>query len=174
MTPCPLPAARNNSLTCIKRAVSRHHAVTLDPPVGSSSSSSLCFHASSRQGRGERLFSPLVPGRRRLPGAHSRHPSPPPPRPRSREGCPGSLAARPILSKQSKTLCPYAVPEPRPKSAQRLAFYLLKKDNVEILTLADSVREIRNDITFCDQCHNMAETNPCSVCAGDVRRRLID
>lgn len=60
-----------------------------------------------------------------------------------------------------------------PKSAQRLAFYLLKKDNIEILTLAESVKELRNDITFCDECHNMAETNPCNVCSDHNRNKQI-
>lgn len=60
-----------------------------------------------------------------------------------------------------------------PKSAQRLAFYLLKKDNVEILTLSESVKELRNDITFCSECHNMAETDPCNVCADNNRNKQI-
>lgn len=60
-----------------------------------------------------------------------------------------------------------------PKSAQRLAFYLLKKDNVEILSLADSVRDVRTDITFCTECHNMAETDPCSVCSDKTRNHQL-
>ena len=60
-----------------------------------------------------------------------------------------------------------------PKSAQRLAFYLLKKDNVEILSLSESVKELRNDITFCDQCHNMAEQNPCNVCTDQSRNQQL-
>lgn len=60
-----------------------------------------------------------------------------------------------------------------PKSAQRLAFYLLKKDNVEILTLSESVKELRNDITFCSECHNMAETDPCNVCSDHNRNKQI-
>ncbi len=60
-----------------------------------------------------------------------------------------------------------------PKSAQRLAFYLLKKDNVEILTLAESVKELRSDIIFCDQCHNMAEQNPCNVCSDGARNKQL-
>lgn len=60
-----------------------------------------------------------------------------------------------------------------PKSAQRLAFYLLKKDNVEIMTLSESVRDIRKDINFCDECHNMAEQNPCSVCADSSRNHQL-
>ncbi|MCC7356246.1 MAG: recombination protein RecR [Candidatus Doudnabacteria bacterium] len=60
-----------------------------------------------------------------------------------------------------------------PKSAQRLAFYLLKKDNVEIMTLSESVKDIRKDINFCDECHNMAEQNPCSVCADSSRNHQL-
>lgn len=60
-----------------------------------------------------------------------------------------------------------------PKSAQRLAFYLLKKDNVEIMLLSDTVREVRNDITFCQLCHNMAETDPCSVCSDSSRNQKL-
>lgn len=60
-----------------------------------------------------------------------------------------------------------------PKSAQRLAFYLLKKDNVELLTLSESIQELRKDINFCSQCHNMSEQNPCSVCSDPTRNRQL-
>lgn len=60
-----------------------------------------------------------------------------------------------------------------PKTAQRLAFYLLKKDSVEISGLADSIRSMKTDITFCTQCHNMAETDPCSICADSNRDHTI-
>lgn len=60
-----------------------------------------------------------------------------------------------------------------PKSAQRLAFYLLKKDNVEVLNLSDSVKELRTDIIFCDKCHNMTESNPCSVCSDPSRNHKL-
>jgi recombination protein RecR len=56
-----------------------------------------------------------------------------------------------------------------PKTAQRLAFYLLKKDSLDINGLADAVRALKTDITFCSQCHNMAEGDPCSIC-GDPNR----
>ncbi len=60
-----------------------------------------------------------------------------------------------------------------PKTAQRLAFYLLKKDSVEISGLADSIRSMKTDITFCTQCHNMAETDPCSICADSNRDHTL-
>lgn len=60
-----------------------------------------------------------------------------------------------------------------PKSAQRLAFYLLKKDNIDILSLADSIKEMRTDITFCSECHNMAESDPCNVCSDPNRNHQL-
>jgi recombination protein RecR len=60
-----------------------------------------------------------------------------------------------------------------PKTAQRLGFYLLKKDSLDINSLSDAVRALKTDITFCSQCHNMAETDPCSICADTSRDRSI-
>lgn len=60
-----------------------------------------------------------------------------------------------------------------PKTAQRLGFYLLKKDSIDINGLSDAVRALKTDITFCGQCHNMAETDPCSICADSSRDRSI-
>ncbi len=60
-----------------------------------------------------------------------------------------------------------------PKTAQRLAFYLLKKDSVEITGLSDAVRQLKTDITFCGQCHNMAETDPCSICSDAARDHTL-
>ena len=51
-----------------------------------------------------------------------------------------------------------------PKSAQRLAFYLLKKDNIDINNLSSAIAEVKNGITFCSICHNMVEKDPCSTC----------
>ena len=56
-----------------------------------------------------------------------------------------------------------------PKSAQRLAFYLLKRDNLDLESLASAVSNLRQNVTFCSICHNMVETDPCSVCT-DPRR----
>jgi recombination protein RecR len=60
-----------------------------------------------------------------------------------------------------------------PKTAQRLAFYLLKKDSVEINGLSDAIRGLKTDITFCSHCHNMAETDPCSICADSNRDHTL-
>lgn len=56
-----------------------------------------------------------------------------------------------------------------PKTAQRLAFYLLKKDNIDIQSLSSSIAELKQGVNFCSICHNMSESDPCNVC-GDLER----
>jgi recombination protein RecR len=56
-----------------------------------------------------------------------------------------------------------------PKTAQRLAFYLLKQDNIDVSNLAQSIAAVKEGIVFCSLCHNMGETDPCSTCS-DVKR----
>ena len=56
-----------------------------------------------------------------------------------------------------------------PKTAQRLAFYLLKQDGIEIGNLAGAIAQVKQGIVFCSICHNMVETDPCSTCT-DLKR----
>ncbi len=56
-----------------------------------------------------------------------------------------------------------------PKSAQRLTFYLLKRDNIDLNSLAESIHDLKAGVTFCAECHNMAETDPCDICADPNR-----
>jgi len=49
------------------------------------------------------------------------------------------------------------------KTAQRLAFYLLKKDNIDLTNLSTAVSGIKNGVVFCSICHMMAESDPCSI-----------
>jgi recombination protein RecR len=50
-----------------------------------------------------------------------------------------------------------------PKTAQRLGFYLLKKDNIDLTNLSSSISNVKNGVVFCSICHMMAESDPCSV-----------
>ncbi len=59
------------------------------------------------------------------------------------------------------------------KTAQRLAFYLLKKDNIDILSLSSSISELKNGVVFCSVCHNMVETDPCWTCTDPARDKSI-
>ena len=55
------------------------------------------------------------------------------------------------------------------KTAQRLAFYLLKKDNIDINSLSTAIANVNLGVVFCSICHNMVETDPCLTCT-DVNR----
>jgi recombination protein RecR len=56
-----------------------------------------------------------------------------------------------------------------PKSAQRIAFYLLKVSKDDALRLARSISEVKDKVRFCTQCFNVAEGDRCGICA-DARR----
>jgi recombination protein RecR len=60
-----------------------------------------------------------------------------------------------------------------PKSAQRLAFFLLKKDNLDINSLASAVSNLKNGVVFCGVCHNMSEADPCNICTDSQRDQSL-
>jgi len=55
------------------------------------------------------------------------------------------------------------------RSAERLAFHLLKSSREEALELAEAIRAVKLNVHPCKVCYNLAEDDLCSVC-GDVRR----
>jgi recombination protein RecR len=55
------------------------------------------------------------------------------------------------------------------KSAERLAFHLLRVSEHEALTLAEAIRRVRQDVRYCDTCFNLAETETCLLCADSAR-----
>lgn len=60
------------------------------------------------------------------------------------------------------------------KSAQRLAFHLLKSPRDEVERLADAMREVKDRVTYCSICGNITDADPCVYCADDGRdHRLI-
>jgi recombination protein RecR len=56
-----------------------------------------------------------------------------------------------------------------PKSAQRIAFHLLKMEKADALRLARAISEAKARVTFCRRCFNLAEGDECVICA-DPRR----
>lgn len=56
-----------------------------------------------------------------------------------------------------------------PKSAQRVAFHLLKVDNEEANRLARAIVEVKERVGFCTRCFNIAEGELCNICV-DPRR----
>lgn len=60
-----------------------------------------------------------------------------------------------------------------PKSAERLAFYLLKAQPAEALKLADAIRDLKNKIKRCEICYNLAEQDICQICSDERRDKSI-
>ena len=56
-----------------------------------------------------------------------------------------------------------------PKTAERLAFHIIKSPENKILSLADSLIKSKQKLSFCNNCFIVTEINPCNICT-DVMR----
>jgi recombination protein RecR len=56
-----------------------------------------------------------------------------------------------------------------PKSAQRIAFHLLKSDSADVERLAHSITEAKALVRFCDRCFNFSDGPICRICDDDRR-----
>ncbi|MEQ8223248.1 MAG: recombination mediator RecR [Candidatus Eremiobacterota bacterium] len=56
-----------------------------------------------------------------------------------------------------------------PKTAQRLAFYLFKLPKDEANKLAESIMEVKEKISYCSRCFNIAEGEICYICRDEKR-----
>jgi len=56
-----------------------------------------------------------------------------------------------------------------PKTAQRLAYYLVRISKDDASQLADAIHTVKEKIDFCSECFDITENNPCSICASDNR-----
>ena len=55
------------------------------------------------------------------------------------------------------------------KSAERLAFHLLRVREDEALALAEAIRRVREDVQYCSACFNLAERELCQICEDPKR-----
>jgi len=55
------------------------------------------------------------------------------------------------------------------KTAQRLAFHLLKAEREEALRLAEAIQAVKEGVTFCRRCRNVAEGELCEFCLNPKR-----
>jgi len=55
------------------------------------------------------------------------------------------------------------------RSAERIAFHLLKQSPEDAMKLADAIRDVKTRIRYCSTCFNLTEQDPCSICAGPTR-----
>ena len=60
-----------------------------------------------------------------------------------------------------------------PKSAQRIAFYLLKVPGPDALRLADAITAVKERMTLCTRCFNVAEGELCAICLDDRRDATV-
>lgn len=56
-----------------------------------------------------------------------------------------------------------------PKSAQRIAYYLLEADAEEARRLAEAILEVKQEVHFCSRCFNYATADECSICQDPMR-----
>src|SRR5438045_6863665 len=55
------------------------------------------------------------------------------------------------------------------RSAERMAFHLLKNSREDALALADAIRAVKEQVRHCLICFNLTETDPCGICADPAR-----
>ena len=60
-----------------------------------------------------------------------------------------------------------------PKSAQRIAFHLLKLEKQDALRLARAIAEVKDKVSFCRTCFNVAEGEQCGICADNRRDATV-
>ncbi len=55
------------------------------------------------------------------------------------------------------------------RSAERIAYHLLRVNTPEALALADAIRHVRENVRYCSECFNLSESDRCEIC-GDASR----
>jgi len=59
------------------------------------------------------------------------------------------------------------------RTAQRLAFHILRADDTDALALADAIREVKERVGLCEVCFNLAEESRCRICEDGRRDRSL-
>jgi recombination protein RecR len=59
------------------------------------------------------------------------------------------------------------------KSAQRLAFHVLKTPREDVERLAQAMRDVKDRVTYCSTCSNITDVDPCYFCTSPERDRAI-
>lgn len=60
-----------------------------------------------------------------------------------------------------------------PKSAQRMAYWILNADRASAMRLAEAIAEVKEKIRFCSRCFNYAEDELCEICAASRRDQSV-
>ncbi|MFY9217071.1 MAG: recombination mediator RecR [Tepidanaerobacteraceae bacterium] len=60
-----------------------------------------------------------------------------------------------------------------PKTAQRLAFYILKMPDERVASLSEAILQAKESIKYCSSCGNFTEDDPCSICQASYRDKNV-
>lgn len=60
-----------------------------------------------------------------------------------------------------------------PKTAERLAFYILKAQPTEAIALADAIRDVKTKVKRCEVCYNLSEEPICRICSDERRDKSL-
>jgi recombination protein RecR len=60
-----------------------------------------------------------------------------------------------------------------PKTAQRLAFFLLRQPQDASTALAEAIRHLKEAVHFCGECGNVTDVDPCAICRSEQRDRSL-
>jgi len=77
-----------------------------------------------------------------------------------------SVTAKPIVRVVDELA---RLPGIGPKTAQRLAYHLLRGSQEQAQALADSILDLKQKVVLCSQCYNITESSPCEVCSNPSR-----
>ena len=82
-----------------------------------------------------------------------------------------SEAAHPSLAPPVARLIEqlHRLPGIGPKTAQRLAYYIIRMPAEDAAALAEAIGSVKERTTFCRRCRNITESDPCSICADPSR-----
>lgn len=59
------------------------------------------------------------------------------------------------------------------KTALRLVLHLLKQDVGQVISFSETISKMRNEILFCEKCHNISDGNICSTCSNKLRNQKL-
>jgi recombination protein RecR len=57
------------------------------------------------------------------------------------------------------------------KSAERMAYHVLRMHRAEALAMADAIRKVKENVRYCRNCYNLAEEEECAICRDPKRQR---
>jgi recombination protein RecR len=59
------------------------------------------------------------------------------------------------------------------KSAERITYHILRVSKPEALALADSIRDVKENVRYCKTCYNLSEAEECEICRDPRRNKQL-